>query len=52
MSNSSVTHRPFDKLADGRQVELFTLSNGCGLACDITNYGSIVTAIRVMRMAA
>ena len=49
MSNSSVTHRPFDKLADGRQVELFTLSNGCGLACDITNYGSIVTAIRVMR---
>jgi aldose 1-epimerase len=36
-------------MPDGREVELYTLSNGRGLACDITNYGGIVTAIRVMR---
>ena len=49
ISNSSVTHRPFGNLPDGRQADLFTLSNGRGLACDITNYGGIVTAIRVTR---
>jgi len=49
MSQCSVTHRPFGNLPDGRQADLFTLSNGCGLSCDITNYGGIVTAIRVTR---
>ena len=49
MSLCTVTHRPFGKLPDGRQADLFTLSNGCGLSCDITNYGGIVTAIRVTR---
>lgn len=49
MSNSSVTHRPFGNLPDGHQADLFTLSNGRGLSCDITNYGGIVTAIRVTR---
>jgi len=46
---SSITRRPFGKLPDGREVDLFTLSNGSGLSCDITNYGGIVTAIRVTR---
>jgi len=41
----SITRRPFGKLPDGREVDLFTLSNGSGLSCDITNYGGIVTAI-------
>lgn len=49
MSPCAITHRPFGNLPDGRQVHLFTLSNGLGLACDITNYGGIVTAIRVTR---
>jgi aldose 1-epimerase len=49
MSESSVTHRPFGNLPDGREADLFTLSNGSGFACDITNYGGIVTAIRVTR---
>jgi aldose 1-epimerase len=49
MSLCTVNHRPFGKLPDGREVELYTLSNGRGLACDISNYGGIVTAIRVMR---
>jgi len=49
MSQCTVTHRPFGNLRDGRQADLFTLLNGCGFACDITNYGGIVTAIRVTR---
>ena len=49
MSQCSVTRRPFGNLPDGRQADLFTLSNGSGFACDITNYGGIVTAIRVKR---
>ena len=49
MSPCTITHRPFGNLPDGRQADLFTLSNGRGLACDITNYGGIVTAIRVTR---
>jgi aldose 1-epimerase len=49
MSLCTITHRPFGKLPDGAQADLFTLSNGCGLSCDITNYGGIVTAIRVTR---
>jgi aldose 1-epimerase len=49
MSPCTITHRHFGKLPNGRQADLFTLSNGLGLACDITNYGGIVTAIRVTR---
>jgi aldose 1-epimerase len=49
MSLFSVTPRPFGNLPDGHQADLFTLSNGRGLSCDITNYGGIVTAIRVTR---
>jgi aldose 1-epimerase len=49
MSPCTITHRPFGNLPDGLQADLFTLSNGRGLACDITNYGGIVTAIRVTR---
>jgi aldose 1-epimerase len=49
MSPCTITHRPFGNLPDGRQADLFALSNGRGLSCDITNYGGIVTAIRVTR---
>ena len=49
MSPCTIIHRSFGNLPDGRQADLFTLSNGCGFACDITNYGGIVTAIRATR---
>ncbi|MFN6016520.1 MAG: aldose epimerase family protein [Verrucomicrobiota bacterium] len=51
MSNTtaSIHRRPFGNLPDGRAAELFTLNNGCGLSCDITNYGGIITALRVTR---
>jgi aldose 1-epimerase len=51
MSNTtaSIHRRPFGNLPDGRAAELFTLTNGCGLSCDITNYGGIITALRVTR---
>ena len=51
MSNrpTAILRRPFGNLPDGRSAELFTLSNGSGLSCDITNYGGIITALRVTR---
>lgn len=51
MSNTtaSIHRRHFGNLPDGRSAELFTLNNGCGLSCDITNYGGIITALRVTR---
>lgn len=48
-TNPSIHRRPFGNLPDGRAAELFTLTNGCGLSCDITNYGGIITALRVTR---
>ncbi len=44
-----ISSRPFGYLPDGRAARLFTLSNGGGLACDITDYGGIITALRVAR---
>ena len=46
---ATIQRRTFGKLPDGRSAELFTLSNGRGLSCDITNYGGIITALRVTR---
>ncbi len=48
-SIAGISSRPFGNLPDGRATRLFTLSNGRGLACDITDYGGIVTALRVTR---
>ncbi|MEO8205487.1 MAG: aldose epimerase family protein [Chthoniobacterales bacterium] len=38
---------PFGNLPDGRSAQLFTLRNANGLEADITNYGGIITALRV-----
>ncbi|MEO6054374.1 MAG: aldose epimerase family protein [Chthoniobacterales bacterium] len=38
---------PFGSLPDGRAASLFKLKNENGLEADITNYGGIVTALRV-----
>lgn len=40
-----IPKKPFGRLADGRQVDLFTLKNKHGLEIQITNYGGIITKI-------
>lgn len=44
---SSVTHRPFGRLPDGRTVTEYTLSNGRGLQAGILDYGGIIRALEV-----
>lgn len=44
---SSIDQKPFGILDDGRQARLFTLTNASGMEVTITDYGGIVTAIRV-----
>lgn len=42
-----INKRKFGIMPDGREVTLYTLSNGCGMEVDITNFGGIVTSIRI-----
>jgi aldose 1-epimerase len=42
-----VEKRPFGKLADGRAVDLYTLTNRNGLQAEISNFGGAVVAVRV-----
>jgi aldose 1-epimerase len=42
-----VTKKKFGTLPDGREVMLFTLDNGRGMEVDITNYGGIITSLRI-----
>lgn len=46
-SNSSVTKIEFGQTQDGRTVDLYTLTNGNGLRAKISNYGAILTELRV-----
>ena len=39
--------RPFGKISDGREVELYTLANSKKVEIEITNYGGIVVSLRV-----
>ena len=41
-----VTRAPFGKLQDGRDAELFTLTNAHGIEVRATNYGGIITVLR------
>ena len=43
----NITKRSFGTLPDGREALLFSLSNDSGMEVDITNFGGIVTAIRI-----
>ena len=43
----AVTREPFGTLPDGRQVEIFTLRNASGMEVRFTNFGGIITSIRV-----
>ena len=45
--NTPLTKSPFGAMPDGTPVHLFTLTNGQGLVAKITNYGTIITELRV-----
>src|SRR5688500_4126794 len=45
-SAASVTRAPFGRLPDGRDVELFTLTNAHGVEVRAMTYGGIITMIR------
>lgn len=47
----SIVHNPFGKLPGGETATLYTLTNARGESVSITNYGGIITAIRVMDRA-
>ncbi|MEX2601294.1 MAG: aldose epimerase family protein [Balneolaceae bacterium] len=46
-SDPEISSRAFGELEDGRQADLYTLRNSNGVEVDITNYGGIITSIRV-----
>lgn len=46
-SNSSITRAAYGTTPDGQPVELFTLRNRNGIEAQITNYGGIITALKV-----
>lgn len=43
----SITSKPFGQTPDGKQVDIFTLTNKNGLVAQITNFGGIVTSLSV-----
>jgi aldose 1-epimerase len=43
----SIEKQAFGKTADGKDVDLYTLTNANGLKTQITNYGGIVTTLHV-----
>lgn len=47
MAEQQIETEEFGTMDDGRQVQLFTLSNENGMEVSITNYGGIVTSLKV-----
>jgi aldose 1-epimerase len=45
-ASPTVTSTPFGVTADGREAELFTLTNRHGIQIRLTNYGGIITSLR------
>lgn len=45
--HASITQTTFGTLRDGRTAKLFTLTNARGMRATITNYGGILTSLRV-----
>lgn len=43
----NISKRKFGDMPDGKEAMLYTLSNNVGMEVDITNFGGIVTAIRI-----
>jgi len=46
-SAQSITKTPFGKTSAGENVDLYTLRNADGIEAKITNYGGIVTSLKV-----
>ncbi|MEM6746272.1 MAG: aldose epimerase family protein [Pseudomonadota bacterium] len=46
-TKSDIRRETFGQLRDGREVQLFTLTNAAGSSLSVTNYGCIITAVRV-----
>ncbi len=46
-ASMNVTCKPFGITSDGEAVELFTLTSPSGMSVQITNYGGIITSLKV-----
>ena len=46
-ANSGMLKRAFGKTGDGRQVDLYVLTNKNGIEADITNFGAAVVSLKV-----
>src|SRR5512138_258440 len=46
-TEASMSREPFGTLPDGTAVELFTLRNSSGMEVKVTNYGGIITELKV-----
>jgi aldose 1-epimerase len=46
-TTQAIAHKPFGKIADGKDVSLYTLKNASGMEVTITNYGGTITTIKV-----
>src|SRR6185369_15574953 len=46
-AQAGITKQSFGKTADGQNVDLYTLRNVHGVEAKITNYGGIVTSLKV-----
>ncbi|MFC2076139.1 aldose epimerase family protein [candidate division KSB1 bacterium] len=44
---NSITRQPFGKTPEGMDVDLYTLTNANGLQATVTNYGTILTSLKV-----
>jgi aldose 1-epimerase len=46
-AETSVRSEPFGRLPDGREVTLFTLTNGSGMELRVMSYGGIILSLKV-----
>ena len=44
--NPMITKQPFGKTADGKPVDIFTLTNAKGMEAKIMTYGGIVVSLK------
>ena len=42
-----ITKAPFGQTSDGQAVDLYTITNANGLEMQVTNYGGLITSLRV-----
>ena len=46
-ASTTMTRSPFGSLPDGTALELFTFRNASGMEVSVTNYGGIITSLKV-----